>query len=297
MSKIITLFFIMISISVSAQETDDYKTRLRAIHNTPATYYNIDGVDFTSQTLTNSFTEKDLKSIYKKFGISNEESKLKDDSLLFNNFHIIKRKKVTDSLTLITTYYFVEDKQKKVTAFCFNYFENRNPAFERKFIDLIINDQIPNSVFENERIDSIDFAGRKIQLSRSCNWTNVNTVQCTYNGEMNWSIHLTLLSAKNAIKNQLSLTKSKNGLKVISEEEVDIIFENTPTKVLKVIFGFTGVTNLLVKTSGAKTLTAYYVANKIRGNYISCVLSFWNNDNINPSGLPPLLNKVMQLTK
>lgn len=297
MSRIITLFLIMISISVCAQETDDYTTRLRAVHNNAITYYNIDGIDFTSQTLTNSFTEKDLKSIYKKFGIRNEESKMKDDSLRHNNLYIIKNKKLTDSLNQITTYYFVEDKQKKVTAFCFNYFENRDPVFERKFIDLIINAQIPMSVFENERVDSIDFAGRKIQLDSNCYWTNVNTVQCPYNGEMNWSIHLTLLSAKSAIKNQLSLTKNKNGLKVISEEEVEITFENTPTKALKVIYGFTGVTNLLVKTSGGKTLTAYYVASKIRSNYLSCVLSFWNNDNINAGGLPHLLNKVMQLSK
>jgi hypothetical protein len=28
---------------------------------------------------------------------------------------------------------------------------------------------------------------------------------------------------------------------------------------------------------------------------VSCVMSFWNNDVVNPSGLPPLLEHVMKL--
>lgn len=47
--------------------------------------------------------------------------------------------------------------------------------------------------------------------------------------------------------------------------------------------------------SGGKYLTVYYVALEVRGNYVSCVLSFWNNDVITEKGLPPLLEAVMQL--
>jgi hypothetical protein len=47
--------------------------------------------------------------------------------------------------------------------------------------------------------------------------------------------------------------------------------------------------------SGGKTLTIYFVAAPVRKNYVSCVMSFWNNDQINPSGLTPLLEQVMKL--
>ncbi len=47
--------------------------------------------------------------------------------------------------------------------------------------------------------------------------------------------------------------------------------------------------------TGGKTLTIYYIAEKVRGNYLSCVLSYWNNDVITETGLPPLLNEVMKL--
>ncbi len=49
--------------------------------------------------------------------------------------------------------------------------------------------------------------------------------------------------------------------------------------------------------SGGKTLTIYYVACKVRENYVSCCMSFWNNDTITENGLAPLLEKVMKLKK
>jgi len=112
---------------------------------------------------------------------------------------------------------------------------------------------------------------------------------------MNWSIHKTQESADLAIQNHLKATKIRNGGKVISEEEVSIIFEGTPVKAKKVYYDFTGITSLLASMSGGKNLTIYYVSSKVRDVYVSCVLSFWNNDNINPSGLVPLLEEVMSL--
>ena len=60
------------------------------------------------------------------------------------------------------------------------------------------------------------------------------------------------------------------------------------------MYDFTGLTGVLTGISGGKTLTTYYVSEKVRENYMSCVMSFWNNDQINPATkLPPLLEKVM----
>jgi hypothetical protein len=145
------------------------------------------------------------------------------------------------------------------------------------------------------KIDSINFAGRKIKLGNNCNWTNVNTVQCPYYGEMNWSVHKDLKDAKNSVEQQLAITKSRKNGKVISEETVEVEFEGSDTQAKKVIYDFTGMTSLLVGMSGGKTLTIYYVVTKVRGNYVSCVMSFWNNDTITENGLAPLLEEVMKL--
>lgn len=291
------LIILLFSNLIFCQENDDFASRLKAINNQTIIFYNIDGVDFSSQTFNNEFSEKGLKKLFRKYSISNDEIKIKDDSLKFNNLYITKSDKVTDEINQISSYYFVENQNKTVSVFWFGYYDKLDKNFERKYVNLILNDKIPNQVFESLTIDSIDFAGRKIELGNSCYWTNINTVQCPYYGEMNWSVHKTIESAQNSIKNQFNVTKSQKGGKVISAEEVDVVFEGTETKAKKIIYDFTGIKSVLAGMSGGKTLTVYYVASKVRENYVSCCLSFWNNDTITENGLAPLLEKVMVLKK
>ena len=292
-------FYIIILVSTVSfcQENDDFAKRLKAIYNQTTIFYNTDGVDFSSQIFSNEFSEKGLKKLYRKYSIKENDIKVKDEKLKNNNFFITKSESVAENINLTSSYYFVENSSKTVSVFRFGYYGNLNQEFERKYVNLILNNQIPKEVFESSVIESIDFAGRRIELSSSCYWTNVNTVQCPYYGEMNWSVHNTFESAKNSIDNQFIVTKGKKGGKVLSEEEVDVLFEGTETKAKKVIYDFTGAKSLLAGMSGGKTLTIYYVACKVRENYISCCMSFWNNDTITENGLAPLLEKVMQIKK
>lgn len=162
-------------------------------------------------------------------------------------------------------------------------------------VELIMENKIPQKCYNSLVIDNINFAGRKIKLGNNCQWQNVNNVQCPYSGQMNWSVHKSLKDAENTVDQQFEITKSKKGGKVISEEIVEIEFEGIETKAKKVIYDFTGITSVLAGMSGGKTLTIYYVASEVRDNYVSCVLSFWNNDRIKKSGLTPLLEEVMKL--
>lgn len=292
-----TLVLSLFSTLVFSQENDDFTKRLKAINNQTIIFYNVDGVDFSSQTFSNEFSEKGLKKLYRKYSIKDSDLKVKDENLTHNNIYITKSENITENINQISSYYFVENKDKTVSVFWFGYYNKLNKEFERKYINRILNNEIPKEVYEPMTIDSIDFAGRKIKLGNNCNWTNINTVQCPYYGEMNWSVHKTIESAKNSIDNQFNVTKSQKGGKVISEEDVDVIFEGTETKAKKVIYDFTGAKSLLVGMSGGKTLTIYYVASKVRENYVSCCMSFWNNDTLTENGLAPLLEKIMQLKK
>lgn len=286
----------LFSLQVFGQNNDDdYFNRLKAISNQDIVFYNIDGITFSSQTFNNEFSEKGLKKIFRKYDINKNDLKIKDEKLSFNNYYIAKEDKISENLTQKNSYYFIEKSDNRVSVFWFVAINKQDRDFERTFINLILENKIPKTVYEPMAMDSIDFAGRKIKLGNSCYWTNVNTVQCPYNGEMNWSIHKDLQDAKNSVENQLSITKAKKGGKVVSEEIVDILFEGNPTKAKRIIYDFTGVNSLLVGMSGGKTLTIYYVASQVRGNYVSCVLSFWNNDNITKNGLSPLLEEVMTL--
>lgn len=276
-------------------QNDSLFIRLQAIRNNELTFYNIDGYSITSQTLNYPFTEKGLKKVYRKYSINKYEVKIKDELLSYNNYYVSNDDKITDELTQNNSYYFIENKNKRITIIQFSAINKRDRVFERLMVSYIIEKTIPKENFVSLRIDSINFVGRKIKLDSSCYWTNVSAVQCPYYGEMNWSIHKDLNDAIKTVEQQFSITKSRKKGKVISEVLVDIEFESVETKAKKVIYDFTGVTSLLVSMSGGKTLTIYYVATEVRGRYVSCVLSFWNNDVITENGLAPLLEKVMKL--
>ena len=123
----------------------------------------------------------------------------------------------------------------------------------------------------------------------------VNNVQCRYYGQMNWSVHKDLDDATKTVNNQFESIKARKNGKIVADTTVNVIFEGTETTAKKVIYDFTGMTSALVGMSGGKTLTIYFVAAPVRQNSVSCVMSFWNNDQINPSGLAPLLEQVMKL--
>lgn len=283
--------------AISFAQNDSIFDRLQAIRNNGTTFYNIDGFTITSQTLNYPFNEKSLKKVYRKYSIKKDEKKTKDAQLDFNNYYVTNNDKITESLVQNNSYYFIENQEKRITIIQFSSVNKRDKDFERTIVKLIIENTIPKENYASMTIDSINFAGRKIKLGTSCNWTNVNTVQCPYYGEMNWSVHKDLEDAKTTVEQQFEITKSRKNGKVISEETVDIEFEGTETKAKKVIYDFTGLTSVLASMSGGKTLTIYYVATEVRGNYVSCVLSFWNNDTITENGLAPLLEKVMKLKK
>jgi hypothetical protein len=292
--KFLTVLFLFICTISWAQDNPIFE-RIQAIHNNGTTFYNIDGYTVTSQTLNYPFTEKGLKKVFRKYAIKKDQIKTKDEQLPYQNYKVVSEDEITDSIVQNTAYYLLKNKEQRITIIQFSAINKRDTDFEYSLIKSIIENTIPEENYASAIIDSINFAGRKIKLGSNCNWTNVNSVQCPYYGQMNWSVHKDLQDAKNTVNQQFEITKSRKNGKVLSEEMVDIIFEGTATTAKKVIYDFTGITSLLASASGGKTLTIYYVAAEVRGNSVSCVLSFWNNDTLTESGLAPLLEEVMQL--
>ena len=293
--KTLNLFFILIFSFCFSQENNVLE-RLSALNNNGKIWYNIDGYSITSEKFNNSFDEKGLKKVFRKHQITDSDVKIKDNQINFNNLLISKQQKISDNNFQTNNYYFVENPDQTVSVVWFIKNGKTDKETEEKMVNLIIENKIPEENFVPMKITSINFAGRKIELRNSCYWTFLNTVQCPYLGEMNWSVHRNLESAKEAIENQLNITKSKNGGKVTSEENVDIEFEGVQTKAKKVIYDFKGVASALAGMSGGKNLTVYYVAENVRNRNVSCVMSFWNNDQINPeTKLPPLLEKIIKL--
>ncbi len=300
MKKQLLIFTIIISsfYSFSFEQTNDSLfSRLQALSNIGIDFYNVDGIEITSQHINTEFSKKNIVREFRRYSIKEKDLNAGDSSIQSDNFYVAKSEKVYQNTIRQTSYYFIEGKYKDIIAITFGAINKSDKKFEREFVKLILNYEIPKSVFEPLLIDSINFAGRKIALGKSCQWMGINNVQCPYYGQMNWSVHKTLDDATQTVNNQYNVIKAKKQGKIISEEFVNVIFEGTEVKAKKAVYDFKGVTSLLVGMSGAKTLTIYFVAAPVRRNFVSCVMSFYNNDSVNPSGLPPLLEEVMKLKK
>lgn len=292
-SFIISLFFLFSF--ASAQENDDLFSRLQAISNSGVEFYNVDGIEISSQKKDHAFTAKNISRGYKQLKINNKELVYSDSLLDFKNYYLLKTPEGPKGIFNTIAYYFVESTDQKIIAFTFTPAGKRNRNFEREFVRLVRENAIPAYVFNHSEPDTIDFAGRKIPLGKHCHWMGVNNVQCSSAGQMNWSVHKDSASASNAIQLQFESSLARQNGKIVSDIPVKVIFEGVETTARKVIYDFTGMTSVLVGMTGGRNLTIYFVAAPVRGHYVSCVMSFWNNDYTTPGGLAPLLDQVMKL--
>jgi hypothetical protein len=290
-----TLLYLLTSCSIFGQDTDSLFSRLHGISNNGVDFFNVDGFEITSQKIESEFSKKSILKKFKRFSIKELDLTSSDSTLGFTNFYVRKSKEEPIGIFNNITYYFIESSDKKLIGLTFASLNKSDKELERKFVSLVRMNAIPKFVYSPLQIDSINFANRKIPLGGSCRWMGINNVQCPYYGQMNWSVHKSFADASQTVDNHFAVLKVRKGGKIVSDSTVDVIFEGIDTKAKKIVYDFTGLTSALVSMTGGKTLTVFFVAAPVRNNFISCVMSFWNNDSINPSGLPPLLEKVMKL--
>lgn len=266
--------------------------RLNAIKKDKVIFYNIDGYNFSSEIISLPYSEENVQKSKLRFRIPESSLTFSDKALDKNKIFQTSENR-ENGIVQYNSYYFLEYSTSSILAIDFHKLNKIDRPLELELVSLIKNNKILESCFSSPKIDSINFGGRKIKLHESCYWTNVNAIQCPYSGEINWSIHKDYASAISDIESQEIITESKTNFgKIISDEIIDVNFEGTITKAKKKVFKTkTGIGVL----AGAKTLTVYYAVGNIRGNYISCVMSHWNNDNILPSGLPSLIDKIMTI--
>lgn len=292
----IFIVLLLIGFASYAQNNDPLFSRLQAITNRGTDFFNVDGMEITSTLVNQEFSKKNILKGFKKYGIREEDLQQPDSLFKQANFYVSKSETNPEGVTKNTGYYFVEQPGKGLLAVTFNALNKKDRDFERNFTRLVLDNAIPGSVYSNLYVDSINFVGRKIPLGKGCHWQGTANMQCSGAGQMNWSIHKDAQDAKETVLNQYKMIKAKKNGKIVSEETVPVLFEGSTVDAKRIVYDFTGVSSLLAGMSGGKTLTVYFVDAPVRQQYVSCVMSFWNNDMINPNtGLSPLLEQVMTL--
>lgn len=280
--------------NLSAQGQDSFFSRLTGITIRDMSFYNVDGTEITAQQASGEFSKKNILKKFKTYRIRESDLGNSDSALGYPNFYVLRTENIAEGTVQHGAIYFIENAGS-LHAITYTAFNKNDRGFQREFARLVLKNGIPANIYVPAEIDSIPFAGRKIALGNSCRWMGINNVQCPYYGQMNWSVHKDQADASLAVAGQYEAIKARKNGKIVSDEMKDVTFEGALVKARKVIYDFKGLASAMAGMTGGKTLTIYFVSAPVRDRFVSCVMSFWNNDRVDESGLPPLLGKVMKL--
>jgi hypothetical protein len=275
--------------------------RLQAITENGIDYYNVDGVIITCQVTNVPLSKRNICQ-----GLKINESDLKESNLITTaaNFMFEKIDTLCSPVVQYNTNFIFENEKGHMTHIIYMSPYKRCTELQKTLTPLVLERKIPETVFNKSVFNTLNFAGRKIELGTyMCYWTAVNTVQWPYHGEMNWSVHKDSLDAAQCIDAQFHVSAhcrtKEMDVEIVSDRQVDVWFEGVAAKARKVVHKLKGESAELLECTNdgnTRSLIIYYVAAPVRGNWVSCTMSFWNNDFIEQqSGLPLLLEKVMQL--
>ena len=248
----------------------------------PSKYIDVEGYSILSKDHDEAYYHKRyIRQIKKDYGIEKDNQGTTNNSLNVKHVLFTTKNKISDNINENSILYLIQKDDERIKAIAFSTFTTRDSVLENTFLKNFIEDSVPKEIFTKSRVDSINFAGRCLFLGSHCRYIDSHNIGCPDLGQISWSI---FRSENKALEySNMSYLIAKNKFKVIETDSVDVVFEKVPSKALKIIYELEN-----------NYLTTYYITEKIRGRYISCVLSHYSNDIIT-NGLTPLIEEVMQL--
>lgn len=296
MKKVIAIILLILPLTLFCQESfeNGILDRLSGIKVEGKSYFNLGEYAVFTDRVNRVFNSKSIKKLKKKYKVKKAKNEISTNGIAQKNIIVTKKSQLKSGNNEITTLYFVELDESIIEIIGFYSINFRDTIEEENLINLYLENKIPESNFMIFPISKVNFAGRELELNNSCEWMSVNSIQCPYFGQMNWSLHQSLENAKNQTKIQYEITKGKTIANLISEEEIPIIFEGKETTAIRTKYKAKIPAFFM---HGSNELIIYYVSEEIRGRFISCVLSHYTSDKITENGVPALLEKVMKLKK
>ena len=165
-TKLFTLLCLISCYAAFGQDNDNLFSRLQGISNSGVDFYNVDGIEITTQQIEVEFTPKNISKKFKQLKIKTSELISADSTLGFDNYYVFKTTEEPKGVTNNFSYYFIQSNDKKIVGFSFASINKTDKELERKFVRLIKDNAIPKSIFNSLQIDSINFVGRKNSFRR-----------------------------------------------------------------------------------------------------------------------------------
>ncbi len=255
--------------------------------------FEVEGYTIIIEKNKERLSEKGIKNIKKKYDLKQVTKEYSDSQIKWQNY-VIEGKSYEKSVPDVVHYqlcYLFPETDQTMTVVLFESPSRKDTLVEKAFMVAFFNRQLSKYTADTWEADKINFAGRNIPLGNVCSWVSPCNVHCPAFGQISWSTFRNPEDAE--VNNQAYyIINKKSGMyKQLREEDVDIVFEGTPTRAKRAIYK---INRSKVLLGGRNELAVYYVVQKVRGKYISCVLSHYIEDK-NNYRLAPLLEEVMKL--
>jgi len=280
----ILMVFAFISIGLYGQTIE----RFRNFHglNEPGgkkQTFEAEGYDIFIENVDYGLDQKDLLKISKKYAVTHGQHGI--DSVL--KIKTISGAKDQKGIIVQYSLYLFPVHDTRTTIIGFVRALARDVNLERDFVRSCQSGKIPDFVITKAEIDSINFAGRTIQLGPLCQWVAPHHIQCPDQGQISWSIFNNLKQAEEFRDISREIAKGTSGN---DEQWITLKFEGQETKALRTK-ARTQAPKLVVEKN---VLVVYYITSEVRGKYVTCILS-QNTDEAGADKLPPLLSEVIEL--
>lgn len=287
---IISLFLILTSGLLFSQQQSDPLQFMQGLDQNENQFFQLGNYVFNVVTVNKKYNEKEINKVLKRYDVKIPQKRYSDKRIDTENTIVESEVQSKDfpDVTESQIFYFFPVGEKKMKFIAIQTTE-RDSLLEKSFMEAYFGNSLEKYIVSNTNsTQTLNFLGREIQLGAPCNWMFVNNLQCSGNGQMNWSVYPTLEEAQ---KKNLLQMKQNEGRKILKNEELNIIFEGQPVTATRIVYKM-NVPRLIM--GGSNNLAVFYVTAKVRDQYVSCVLSNFV-DNEEDYTLGALLQEVMKL--
>lgn len=239
--------------------------------------------------------KKDIDKIKKNYNIKNATKEYKDPNIKWQHLVIESTtsvKGVPEAQGFEKCYLLPESDDRMMVVFMQSA-NGRDEAIENAFMDALFSRELTQYTADNWTASTIDFAGREIQLGDMCSWVSPQNVHCAAFGQMSWSVFDSQEKALINTKILEALNENSGKYKIEKEEDVRVVFEGELTDARRITYKIKGSKLLL---GGRNQIAVYYITQKVRGKYVSCMLTNYIEIKDNYE-LPMLLQEVMRFAE
>lgn len=292
------LVFILIFIAFCSFSSFAQKERLADMQGLALNgdmIFELEGYTMTIVNEKGSLDKGSVRKLKKKYGLEKAKHEYKDPNISWDHW-IIEDSTSTKGLPNVVGFekcYLFPQSDDRILMVLLQSSNGRDIAIEKAFMNAFFERKLASYASEDWVARKINFAGREIELGDMCTWVAPQNVHCAAFGQLSWSV---FKSIDKALTNTLVLEAANNNsgkYKVEKEENINVLFEGIPTVAKRVTYKIKGSKILL---GGRNMLAVYYITQKVRDRYVSCMLTNYIEVKDNYD-IPVLLREVMTLSE